>query len=152
MSHRRFVVAATAAVLLLGTAGVAAAATFTGTAGDDRLIGTDQDDRINGRGGNDFLNGRGGNDEIRGGAGDDSIMGGEGDDTIRPGEGADFVDAGPGDDRIILELDGERDVIVCGPGIDTVVGLNNEDFVASDCENRVAPRRQPLPLPAQPLE
>jgi Ca2+-binding RTX toxin-like protein len=55
-----------ALVLALG-AGVAFAATFTGTNGPDRIQGTSGNDSISGGRGNDFLSGNGGRDDISGG-------------------------------------------------------------------------------------
>ena len=48
------------------------------------------------------------------------MNGGPGNDRINPGPGRDFVSAGPGNDRI-FSVDGQRDVIDCGPGRDVAI-------------------------------
>jgi Ca2+-binding RTX toxin-like protein len=85
--------------------------TITGTAKADRLTGTL---------GADTIHGGGGNDRISGGAGADRLYGDAGSDSIDAGPGSDSVFAGSGNDTI-LTRDGERDVINCGSGKDTVV-------------------------------
>jgi Ca2+-binding RTX toxin-like protein len=79
------------------------------------------------------LDGGPGRDRIGGSTGDDTILGGEGNDRIDPGRGSDRVSAGPGDDFVGAAADGKRDVIACGPGLDTVFA-ERLDRVARDCE------------------
>ena len=87
-----------------------------GGQGSDTLIAGDGDDRLSGGRGNDNLEGdpvggagaAGGNDVFRGGPGDDELDG--------LGTGRDRVDLGPGTDVALVEVDGVRDVIDCGPG------------------------------------
>jgi len=81
---------------------------FTGTDSADTLYGTNGNDVLLGRGGNDALYGRGGNDLLDGGTGNDRLYGGKGRDTLR---------GGPGNDRLYAR-DGQRDVVVGGPGFD----------------------------------
>lgn len=140
---------AVAAIATLSTAGVASAETLIGTPGPDRLIGTDHKDTLRGLGGVDMLRGQGGPDLIYGGAGRDDVFGGRGRDLIRAGPGDDWVRAsagrdgirtqagadtvqlgtsgpsrvwtGIGNDAVIAyDIDGNRDVVICGPGRDSV--------------------------------
>ena len=135
------------------------AATIAGSAGADRIAGTPKanvivggsgNDRVSAGGGNDLvcagagndlvLGGRG-NDTLFGGPGNDRIFGGRGNDRINPGPGRDHVDAGPGNDRI-FSVDGQRDVIDCGPGHD--VAIVDRMDVVRHCEVVIrmrAPRR-----------
>jgi Tol biopolymer transport system component len=76
-----------------------------GTAGSGRIVGTIFDDRVCGQ---------------------------SGADVIVPGAGKDTVWAGGGNDVIDVR-DGEKDVVHCGPGRDTVYA-DRIDVVASDCE------------------
>jgi len=141
-------VAVVAVATLLTPAG-ASAETLTGTPGPDRLIGTDRSDTLRGRGGADMLRGQGGADRIYGGAGRDDVFGGRGRDVVRVGSGPDWVRAsdgrdiicthaafdtvqlgrsgpsrvwtGIGNDAVIAyDIDGNRDVVFCGPGRDSV--------------------------------
>ena len=125
----------------------------------DRLYGGPGADSSFGGDGNDFLAGGFGPDQQQGGAGDDTIFanqgrdvtdGGEGNDRLfalsrkdvhGPGdEAGDTVRGGNGDDRIAVR-DGERDVVNCGPGIDTAL-LDFKDVVEDgSCE--VVSRRVP---------
>jgi Ca2+-binding RTX toxin-like protein len=108
-----------------------------GREGDDRLSGNEGNDRVSGGQGNDLvfgregddgLSGNQGDDLIRGGRGNDRIFGREGDDRISGNQGADTIQGNEGRDRIfgregndvIRVRDGERDVVDCGSGRDTV--------------------------------
>ena len=86
--------------------------------------------------GNDVLQGGSGNDVLHGGDGVDRMYGGAGNDVLddapRTHQDADYYDGGPGND-VIFSRDGERDVVVCGPGHD-VAKVDHEDKVAGDCE------------------
>lgn len=92
---------------------------LTGTERGDLIFGRAGNDRIRGLGGDDCLFGQGGKDVLRGNAGADKLSGGAGADDLDGGAGRDTVRGGPGADRI-AGRDGVRDVIVCGPGRDTV--------------------------------
>ena len=70
---------------------------------------------------------------IHGGAGDDTITGSAGNELIYGEDGRDTIDAGAGDDTIYIR-DGKRDRVTCGPGNDRVVGSDQVDIVAADCE------------------
>jgi uncharacterized repeat protein (TIGR01451 family) len=111
-----------------GTAGKV----LNGTARNDTLVGTARADRINGGRGNDRITAGGGNDRVDGGPGNDSISGGSGNDSILGGTGRDSITGGPGNDAILVR-DGQRDVVDCGPGKDTVTA-DKQDAVARNCE------------------
>ena len=104
---------ALAIVLIL--AGAAQAARVVGTSANDRLVGTAKADTMLGREGRDRLLGRAGADFLSG------------------GPGRDIVDAGPGADRIVVQYDGSRDSVRCGPGSD-LVNADLVDVIAADCE------------------
>lgn len=84
-----------------------AAATLTGTDGDDILNGTPEDDVIFGGEGDDDINGFAGNDTLCGGDGydkldgsdgNDILVGGSEDDTLVGWLGSDVVDGGPNEE------------------------------------------------------
>jgi Ca2+-binding RTX toxin-like protein len=127
--------------------------------GDDVLDAGDRADLVYGDGGNDtIMAGRGldrvfagsgndtvdagpswdrvvggrGADVIDGGPGLDRLAGGAGPDTITGGRGPDIIDGGFGDDTI-LAVDGRRDLIRCGPGMDHVTA-DPRDRVGRACE------------------
>jgi hypothetical protein len=128
-----------------------AADNLAGGPGADRLNGGSGNDRLNGRGGNDRLFGGFGADTILGGDGTDVGFGGAGNDGLAGGNGADQLYGEPGNDRIagglgrdqlsgglgsdvLLARDGARDVLSCGPGIDTAYA-DRYDVIARDCEH-----------------
>lgn len=86
---------------------------------DCDVVGTPRNDRLRGTARRDEICGLPGHDFLAGGAGDDRILAGAGSDTIVPGPGRDFVAGGEGRERVRAR-DGERDVIDCGPFLDTV--------------------------------
>jgi hypothetical protein len=113
-----------------------------GTDARDTMDGTEQNDDIRGMGDNDVVRGLGGIDALEGDDqevslsrhGDDQVFGGsDGSDLLSGGRGADFIDAleassnggvdtargGKGNDRVDAD-DGQRDVIDCGDGRDSV--------------------------------
>ena len=71
-------------------------------------------------------------DELRGSAGDEEMTGRGGEDEIHGGPGGDVLLAGAGDD-FVAAADGEQDLILCGPGADTV-SVDLADLVSRDCE------------------
>jgi Ca2+-binding RTX toxin-like protein len=96
--------------------------------GADRLVGTACADTIKGGKGNDLVRAGAGNDTVYGdlgndwlygGLGDDMLFGGAGNDSLSGGSGRDRLYGGPGSDRVDAR-DGERDVVDCGSGIDSV--------------------------------
>ena len=110
-----------------------------------RIVGTSKGEYLAGGGHDDTIFGLGGNDTLLGGAGDDAIYGGAGNDVITGGSGADHLYGGPGSDTIYA-VDGERDIIDCGPGNDRAV-VDSVDKVV-DCEvvvRRGRPRTAPEP-------
>ena len=134
-----------------------AAATITGTDGNDALTGTEGVDVIAGLGGNDTIRGLGGNDTICGGDGYDTFSGGAGDDTLNGEAGGGTVNysaspapvnvdlgtgqaTGEGSDKLTGILDvtgsGYNDIItgntmnsyfVGGAGNDKLYGLSGND-------------------------
>jgi len=99
-----------------------------GTPGSDRLFGTVGGEVVNALAGNDLVRTGAGDDCVNGGPGDDDIAGGAGADLLKGGPGSDTMSGGPGMDRIsggpgndtISAADGERDLVNCGTGKDTV--------------------------------
>ena len=139
--HRPSLAAIVALVLLALLPAAASAVVKRGTPRGDRLVGTANPDRIDGLGGRDRIDGGGGSDVLRGGAGDDRLRGGGGNDLLVGGAGADRLVGGAGRDRLkggagddaLDAVDGVRDELACGPGIDTVV-VDRLDRVGPDCE------------------
>lgn len=82
----------------------------------------------------DTLRGTARNDILRGGAGNDVLYGGAGNDTLIGGTGKDTIYGGPGTDTI-LAVDGQRDVVDCGPGRDTATADRKD--VLHNCEKVV---------------
>ena len=101
-----------------------------------------------------------GDDELRGSKGEDTLIGHGGSDLLRGGGRADVINArederptpteNPGEDTVIAHsgrdeidaLDGFKDTINCGDGVDTVFfddGPVVFDEVADNCENRNPP-------------
>jgi len=112
---------ATASTRVLGAATCrGAAATVTGTAGDDELLGTP---------GPDVIVAFGGNDRIVSQAGADLVCAGAGRDYVEAGTARDRVFAGAGGDRLLgrggpdlLKGSGGNDVIKGGRGSDRIRG------------------------------
>ncbi len=102
-----------------------------GGEGDDTIDGGPGNDRIFGRFDNDRLDGGDGDDELEGGRGKDYLVGGSGNDQLNGGFDDDRLNAGPGNDKVIA-VSGGRDVIDCGPGVDTV--QKDSGDVARNCE------------------
>lgn len=112
--------------------------TATLRTGDDIALGGRGDDTLSGNLGEDLLIGGSGDDSLFGGFGDDILADGEGDDRLAGsrdddllivGAGADTVRGGAGDDVFVwtepslvgIDDDGERDILLGGPGYDTLV-------------------------------
>ena len=104
---------------------------------------------VDGRGGDDTLVAGDAADEVLGGTGADAISGGMGDDRLVGGPGPDVISGdrparcneyhcdiagGYGNDTIDAR-DGERDLIACGEGTDTVLA-DPVDVLADDCESK----------------
>ena len=77
------------------------------------------------------VRGSAGGDGLRGSAGDEEIAVGGGADEIHGGPGGDILLAGAGDD-FVAAADGEQDLVLCGPGADTV-SVDPADLVSRDC-------------------
>lgn len=138
VTARRFI-EGVAPACVLPLDGNSAGNQLTGTPAGDRIRGFGGADRIYGYGGPDCLDGGPGNDRLHGGRGADVLRGGRGHDVIYGGAGRDAIYGGAGDD-VIYANDGERDVIHCGPGLDTV-HADPRDKVGGDCEQVVRSRR-----------
>jgi len=78
------------------------------------------------------MRGTAGGDKLRGSAGDEEISGGGGADEVHGGPGGDILLAGSGED-FVAAADGEQDLVLCGPGADTV-SADLADLVSRDCE------------------
>lgn len=88
----------------------------------DRMYGGDEvgwGDKMRGQLGEDLLQGNLGDDALYAGGGDDTAHGGGGDDLIQGGFGNDVMSDGYGDDRVDAR-DGQKDLIICGPGNDLI--------------------------------
>ncbi len=124
---------------------------LVGQAGRDRIVGSRGRDRINGGRGNDRLMGESSADRINAGSGKDRVNGGSGNDVIRGDSGNDRLTGSTGRDRIfgglgrdlILAVDGQRDRIKCGVGIDRVVADRIDRVDRGSCERvrRVSKKR-----------
>jgi hypothetical protein len=98
-----------------------------GGAGLDSLLGRAGADLLSGEGGADRLDGGADADRLSGGPGSDVMVGGLGADQAEPGPGADQVQLGGGNDRAVLAVDGHRDVVDCGDGLDQVTLVGGRD-------------------------
>ena len=134
---------------------------LAGRGGNDTIYGGKGGDSLHGGSfkDNEIFQGRklvpDGNDKLFGGVGHDCVWGGTGNDILYGGKGNDFVgtycldflfDAGndimyggPGNDLIIAFEEGPRsgrevrDIVYCGPGIDSVDYQRGVDIIF-DCE------------------
>jgi Ca2+-binding RTX toxin-like protein len=119
-----------------------------GTRDVDKIEGTDTRDDIRARSHSDLVKARAGNDVVNAGWGNDLVYGQRGADLLRAGPCAnDRMVGGPGDDTInvsegcaVAAVEGAPgpeswgDKVECGPGFDVVRGVDEYDWVASDCE------------------
>lgn len=114
-----------------------------GGLGSDRVYGGSGADSLAGVGGRDRIYGESGNDRINGGGfafgkdRADSIYGGSGADTLTDSQNGkesagDRFSGGAGNDQID-DRDGNRDLIDCGAGRDSVIA-DSRDKVAGNCE------------------
>jgi Ca2+-binding RTX toxin-like protein len=128
--RRTATVLAAVALIMVPSAGVAVAASRTGTEDRDVLGGTGRNEVISGLGGGDTLNGFGGEDTGKGGDGVDEVSGGVGSDKVYGNAGDDYLIDAP-DDRDVLyggpgrydtqvrDFPAVKDVVYCGSGRDT---------------------------------
>jgi Ca2+-binding RTX toxin-like protein len=154
--NRRAIAILLVSMLLVAlTAGAALAANINGTAATD-LIGPAPykgtsltgNDVVRSLGGNDRVDPYLGNDTVYGGEGDDEVLGAEGNDNIKGENGDDTIDlavfdspnaqdkgyGGAGDDVFSAE-DGNKDLLNCGTGDDTVLSSDaGLDVVSNTCE------------------
>ena len=91
-----------------------------GLGNDTTRLGAGDDGYTENGEGADKAIGNGGDDNLATGFGPDVANGGGGSDTIKPGAGRDLVNAGEANDIITMGNDGNRDVVFCGDGFDTV--------------------------------
>lgn len=124
-------VLAVVALMVALSAGVAVAASLTGTPDRDVLDGSGRSETISGLGGYDTLHGNGGGDTVKGGAAADEVNGGVGADKTYGNAGNDYLFDAPDDDRDVLyggsgrdnvqvrDFPAVRDVVYCGDGRDT---------------------------------
>jgi Ca2+-binding RTX toxin-like protein len=122
-----------------------------GTPNSDEIEGTDTPDDIRAQARSDLVKARAGNDVVHAGWGSDLVYGQRGADLLRAGQcDNDRMVGGPGDDTInvsdecafiqVVGAPGPESVgdkAECGPGFDVVRGVNEYDWVASDCERVV---------------
>jgi len=122
-----------------------------GTPNSDEIQGSATRDDIRAQAGDDLVQARAGNDVVHAGWGSDLVYGQRGADLLRAGQcDNDRMVGGPGDDTInvgdpcvIVAVVGQPvpgsvgDKVECGPGFDVVRGVNEYDWVASDCERVV---------------
>ena len=119
-------------VAIFVAAGVALAATITGTGKDETLIGTAYADTIKAKGGADEVRGLGGPDLLYGNGGRDEVVGGYGQDKLYGGYGNDLLRS----QDIFSQSGAYRDVVDCGPGDDSA-RVDFRDRVKDNCEDVV---------------
>jgi Tol biopolymer transport system component len=90
---------------------------ISGGSDSDRVDGSFGQDLLAGDQGGDLLMGGLGSDDLHGGIGNDRLFGGDGDDWLTGDLGRDVFSGGNGDDKFYAK-DGQREVIVGGPGFD----------------------------------
>ena len=115
-----------AAILL--ASGVALAATFYGTPGDDTVYGTSGNDYADTGYGNDVIDLGYGDDDAIGGYDDDRLLGGYGVDNLVGGADADRLQGGANDDDVFGGTGDDPDVDG-GSGNDRVEGGDGRDYV-----------------------
>jgi len=136
----------TIGLALLLASGVALAATFDGTQGNDRFIGTPQGDRAVMRAGDDLARGRGMADFLFGNSDNDELYGNDGSDLLNGGTENDLLVGGTGEDELVgsfgndtiytgtlTEGDKLPDEVQCGPGFD-VVTLSGNDHASHNLQ------------------
>jgi Ca2+-binding RTX toxin-like protein len=127
--------------MLLLASGAALAKTIDGTKDDDDLVGAENEDIIGGKDGADYISGAEGDDELYGGAGNDTVVGREGNDRISGDSGSDRLFGNEGTDTMNAG-NGERDLVVCGSGVDAAY-TNPDDETHKTCENVFVSVRTP---------
>lgn len=126
------VLLATMALTVLLASGVALAATFRGTDGNDTIVGTEKADQIFGLGGKDDLEGRGGGDVIHAGPGIDRGSGEDGNDTIYLGPGNDGEALPPNCSPSGVCFGSNRGDYAGGLGKDVMYGGAGDDEMVGD--------------------
>jgi hypothetical protein len=134
MMKRIVLVLTVGAMLLVQAAGMALAAPYSGTPGEDGVAtaktynGTAADNILRADKGDNYMYGRGGDDRMYGNGGNDKMFGGPGNDKMFGGPGSDRISGGAGNDRIVVAGDQAKDQVYCGTGYDTVVA-NRGDII-----------------------
>ena len=92
-----------------------------------------------GQGGRDTLIATPDGSTLHGGNGHDKLIGGRARDNLTGGRGADVINGGKGRD-LLRAIDGSRDLVNCGPGIDRakVDGIDK----VKNCERLIAVKRR----------
>jgi Ca2+-binding RTX toxin-like protein len=92
-----------------------------------------------GQGGRDILIATPDGSTLHGGNGHDKLIGGGDRDNLTGGRGADVINGGKGRD-LLRAIDGSRDLVNCGPGIDRakVDGIDK----VKNCERLIAVKRR----------
>ena len=111
LKHWMIAIVVLAAVTILAAAPEAEARSVYGTNYNDTLWGTRS---------NDLILGYGGHDELIGSWGDDTLAGHAGNDRLYGSPGNDVLNGSYGNDVLVSGYDNVRDVLHCGPGVDTV--------------------------------
>jgi Ca2+-binding RTX toxin-like protein len=163
MFRKATLLAALVAVMIVGAAGVAWAATVTGGPGDNHIVGTDGDDDLFGAGGDDTIRSLEGEDYAVGGSGEDhiwggldddatrvedeggglyggngpdTIYGGEGNDYLEGNEGQDFMKGGDNDDRLNGVDNSTNDLLIGGGGTgDVCIADSLQEIDQTSCED-----------------
>jgi len=133
MFRKATLLAALAAVMIVGAAGLAWAKTDTGNNGDNHIVGTDGQDQLYGAGGDDTIRGLEDDDLEYGGAGEDRLWGGLGDDGLEEGPGQAGAQAvQPG----CVQNQGQGTFpeggLFGGNGPDTLYGGNGDDCLVGE--------------------
>jgi Ca2+-binding RTX toxin-like protein len=155
MGRRAILLLSAMVTMVLVAAGVALAALFVGTIGDDpSCAATTGDDEIamgpgndtcSALAGNDQVSGDSGNDTLFGNPGNDQVFGDSGDDTLHGNLDNDQVYGGTGNDQLFGDFGTDflnsvdnvsgNDTVNGGNGIDRCVV--DEGDIVSECDQRV---------------
>jgi N-acetylglucosamine-6-sulfatase len=106
--------------------------TMKGTKRPDVLYGTPGYEVVCAYHGDDLVSVAAGNDVVLAGWGHDDVYGRAGNDRLYGGPGYDWLFGGPGNDTIYAK-DGQRDLLTCWTGRDTVIA-DRRDRIGPGCE------------------
>jgi Ca2+-binding RTX toxin-like protein len=143
MGRRLILLLSAMATMVLVAAGVALAALFVGTTGNDPSCPATADpDQIAMGPGNDTCSALGGNDQVYGDSGNDELNGNGGNDQVYSGRGSDASSGGSGNDFLnAADNRSGNDSVNGGPGVDRCVA--DEGDTVRECDGRVT--RVPAP-------